>query len=158
MTSLEETCKRLISLSKSATPGKWTAFENGSWGGKGYGISIGDDESSLDRYFYSHLEQSDKQNGDNAIYIAATSPDVIKQLCESWLLMKEALEGVLTTGALEWYTASLRLPEVYKSPLDTGIRGIVSNAGMDERVKLALHRARKVLSELQPLDARGSDG
>lgn len=68
MTTLEAIKKRL----EAATKGPWEAFEVGSWGGEGFGISTQSED--VDEWFSANADTSTAAN--NATFIAHSRTDI----------------------------------------------------------------------------------
>lgn len=73
-------------LREEAAKRPWKAFENGPWGGQGYGVAIGDD---IEEWLTT---KKLAQNGSNALYVVHCV-NTHEKLCE---LLESALNTLLS--------------------------------------------------------------
>ena len=76
--------EKSLALAEMATPGPWTPFDSGPWGGQGAGIAIGDDVD-----MWPVFDRDTSKGVANSFFVAHHNPEFIKALIQTHL---EALE------------------------------------------------------------------
>lgn len=85
MTPLETYLAAIQGRVDKATPGPWNAFDNGSWGGQGAGVQIGDHSPG----WFVTEPPTDSEKAANSFFIAHARTDLPKLIAALRVAVKE---------------------------------------------------------------------
>jgi hypothetical protein len=71
-----EQLKEIQSRCEKATPGPWTGFENGAWGGQGFGVSTTQVSEGSNTKEWFIVESNSERASNNALFIAHSRTDI----------------------------------------------------------------------------------
>lgn len=102
-----DTVNKLLALSEEATPGPWNAGHSYVWCRKKIDpnafLQLNVDEKGFTDFTVAQTSDDPfgidyRDRGLDASYIAACSPETIKQICLALIEMKDALEDIASRG------------------------------------------------------------